>query len=143
MKFKEYLTEVYITSFKAKQGASLSFTGGQTEVFRNPSNKELRSIANPDEDNTIRFFVDLDKDCIYTWKASTVHFSVQKELEKEGIHLRNWYQGVAEFKNGKIQEIDSDNIYWDMPVLFNNGQEIEREPNEKEQKIIDKWMERL
>src|SRR5574343_903122 len=140
MKFKEYLQEEYIGSFKAKKGASLSFSGGQTEIFKNPSNKELRSIANQEEENTIRFFVDFDNNCIYTWKASTVHWSVQKQLEKENIHLRNWYQGVAKFQDGKLHEIDIDSIYWDMSILFNNGQEDEREPNEKEQKKIDKWI---
>jgi hypothetical protein len=135
MKFKEYLQEEYITSFNA--GRLYGFDGGYTEIFKNPSKKELSDLVKK-KINIIRFFVDFDTNDIYVWQAETIHHETLQQLKKDGINLRNYFQGVAAIKSGKIHEVDSDNDLWDVPIVVRNGMEQEREPNEEELKIINK-----
>jgi hypothetical protein len=130
------LDEEYVTSFDAKD-ISLRFDGGYTEIFKNPSKKELTQLSKID-DSAVRYFIDFDTGDIYVWKASTVHYFVQQQLSREGHTLRNFYQGVGIIKAGKIYEVDSDNPLWDVPIVLINKIEQERPPTDNEMTIISK-----
>lgn len=130
------MDEEYVTSFEAKD-LDLRFDGGYTEIFKNPSKKELIQLSKID-DGAVRYFIDFKTGDIYVWKASTVHYFAQQQLQKEGHTLRNFFQGVGIIKAGKIHEVDSDNPLWDVPIVLIDKIEQERPPTEDEMAIISK-----
>lgn len=121
MKFKQYLDEEYVTSFTAKIH-SKNFEGGHTEIFKNPSKKEINDLIKSSGINAIRYWADLPNQDLYVWKADTVHYMVFDQLRKEGIEIdgKATVQGTAVFKNGKLETADRDCKYYDYLHIRND-----------------------
>lgn len=111
------LWEEYVTSFTAKlHGPGSKFIGGHTEIFKNPSKKEITDLIRNSGVGAIRYYADLANQDLYIWKADTVHYMGFDELRKEGIEIdgRNIIQGVAIVKAGKLAKAyKSDTQYYD------------------------------
>jgi hypothetical protein len=87
MKFKQYLQEEYLTSYKQKDK--------YIEIFKNPSKDELLKCV---FDKYIRFIVN-DND-IYAANADTTHSRMLKQLSKDNIPLKHRYLVIGYYDNG-------------------------------------------
>jgi hypothetical protein len=121
MKFKKYLQEEFLISFQAKiHGYSGRFNGGYTEIFENPSKKELKQIIDDSGIKSIRYFADLKTKTLYCWRAETVHYIAAEELRQNGINL-SWYnilRGTAVFENGKLRFAHGGDDAYDQMSFF-------------------------
>lgn len=133
MKFQQYLEEEYVGSFDAseKDKPLGKFTLGYTEIFKNPSMKEIKSAmeTSPWFDNiktAVRFICDFGFDNLYIFKPTTYHSNVANYLTKEKIlnNARpsgNIVWGEAELKNGKLVYLSSDANH-NIPLIIKNFQ---------------------
>jgi hypothetical protein len=118
MKFLNYLQEKYITSVEG-QSFGVTFDGGPTEIFVNPSNKEMREAASKSSGpwkGMVRFIADLTNKNLYVFKADTLHKDVEKVLVKERL-INNAFDvgkdsiwAVAKLISGKLEFESSDSM---------------------------------
>ena len=112
MKFLTYLHEKYIASVTGDK--MYDFMGGPTEVFVNPTNKEIRDAAEQGGEfkGLVRFNADYESKNIYVFKADTFHSDVSGYLNRvgkmKGDNLSSCIWGVAIPSGGKLKFMDSD-----------------------------------
>jgi hypothetical protein len=129
MRLKQYLNEEYLKMVKIRYLSSHDVT----EIFKNPSIKELREVGPYD----IRFIADNKKKILYVWDGDkALHYEISTHLP---ISLNDEYPdiltGTIENKGGNKFEIEySDDFESDVPSQF-----IE---NIKTLKDTIKWMEK-
>ena len=124
MRFLQYINEKYVGSTVGAK--SYMFSGGTTEIFVNPSNKEIRDAAwvgNMKGD--VRFIADYKHKNLYVFKADTFHVDVSNYLEKEeGISTVDWYNsiwGVANVVGGKLKFDSSDTLGNSNEIVHKDG----------------------
>lgn len=86
MKFLNYLEEEYVGTTTGTK-VTFKFLGGSTEIFVNPSNKEIRDAMNAGSDfwkGKVRFIADFANKDLYVFKADTLHDDVDLYLRSEG-----------------------------------------------------------
>lgn len=113
MKLFQYLQEEYLLSAVSHKMGTF---GGSTEVFINPTVKEIQSVVSdsfteyirPERHNAVRFIADFDRKKLFVFKVSNFHSSVAKALLIKGFSQKISFWGTAEFKNGKLWFLDSD-----------------------------------
>jgi len=136
MKFLEYLkiiNEEYVGSVKG-EFVTDTFIGGQSEVFKNPSLKEMREAATSGQSHWkgfVRFIADFKNQNLYVFKADTLHIDVAKMLKKEeNVDLLQTLNetclwGVAELVRGKLEYRGSDTAQEQaINVIYNNTKQI-------------------
>jgi hypothetical protein len=117
------LKEEYVGSVDTAAVGSLSF-GGFTEIFKNPTPKEIKSIdAHTSEryKGMVRFIADYTQKCVFVFKCNMFHLTIHKYLEKidelkyssnlnDAIN-RDFIWGSAKVKsNGKMEYDYSDTV---------------------------------
>jgi hypothetical protein len=116
--------EEYFCSFDAKpHGYSGRFNGGFTEIFINPSKKELKEITDASGSKSIRYFADLKEQQLYCWKAETVHYLALEELKENGVRL-DWYnilKGTAVLENGKLRFAHGGDDAYDQMTFYDRN----------------------
>jgi hypothetical protein len=119
------INEEYVGSFNANFH-SRNFKGGYTEVFVNPSKKELKQIVDQSHTKSIRCYVDLPAKKLYCWKAETVHYLVDDFLVEHGIVFdwQNTIRATVIYENGKLRFAHKgDHLYDNM--YFNNKKNLD------------------
>ena len=86
MRLRQYLTEAYVGRVKERFGE------GSTEVFKNPTRKELKGILEEWED--FRAFLTNEKDCI-AFSSGLLHHDVRggMNLPRDSLALQIWIYG--------------------------------------------------
>jgi hypothetical protein len=108
LKYKDTLEAHLLESYEGSVKSNMD--GNYVEVFVNPSKKEMKDAANS-EFNTmkpyVRFIALYGKEKLYIWRANCNHHVIDTEL---GLNTNstNSLWGVAEFKNGILSFISSD-----------------------------------
>jgi hypothetical protein len=117
IRYNNNLYEEYVGSFNAGNKENL-FTLGYTEVMKNPSVKEIKSILETSPwwehiKNSCRFILDFNKKNLFVFKPTTYHASVANYLVDENeISSKRpnddivW--GEAQLKNGYLKYMGSD-----------------------------------
>jgi hypothetical protein len=97
--------------------------GGYTEVFKNPTLKEIRDIIKDSGIKSIRFFIDFVKKDIYCWKADTIHNEVNNLLLKNDVYLewKNHIRGSALIKDGKLRLENVSDWYDNKKTIYMDG----------------------
>ena len=112
MKFLTYLQEKYIATVTGQK--MYDFMGGPTEVFVNPTYKEIRDAAEQGGEfkGLVRFIADYEVKDIYVFKADTFHSNVSDYLNRagkmKGDNTSSCIWGVAIPFSGKLKFYDSD-----------------------------------
>jgi|WetSurMetagenome_2_1015567.scaffolds.fasta_scaffold01454_5 hypothetical protein len=123
MKFLKYLNEEYLCGFELKKYSSEKFSCGYTEVFKNPSSKEMREVSKLCWDwwpNRLRFIADLKKKNLFIFKADSFHDDVSQELVTIG-EIKNpelCIRAVARVNASKLHFESIDEM--ERIKLFNN-----------------------
>jgi hypothetical protein len=117
MKFKEYIEEEYLTRISIKGNNPKT-----TEVFRNPSAKDLQSIPG----GTVRFCIDWKTEKLYVWNVDFLHKFAVDLLDNylPGNNYpeddENYYYGRATVYQGKLlfhPMKDTEEIFKNVPWL--------------------------
>lgn len=104
MKFESYLNEEYIGSFTASGFVGL-IDEGYTEVFKNPSPKEIREVSEQYKDlkGHLRFFIDLKNKNLFIFKANVFHDEVLDYLHSKNLAGSGLYRGDAKVDGNKLK----------------------------------------
>lgn len=71
MKLQRYLNEKYVASMKHGNGGGY---GGMTDVFANPSKKEIKEVESQSFDGYgFRFIIDFQENIVYMWSNRIIH----------------------------------------------------------------------
>jgi len=114
MRFSDYLQEEYVIHVKGTWSKRYS---GDSDVFENPSKKELNSLT-----SDVRFIVNYKSKKMYAWNWDITHTEMAGYLYKEKLipideisnirFMKTCYAGVGKVKSGKIEHTrQSDCLY--------------------------------
>lgn len=115
MRFAKYLQEEYVAGLDLGTKGFM-FRAGYTEIFRNPSNKEIRYAIKDSKriPDRLRFILDFNKKCIYVFRADIFHIDVSDYLkdENEIATEKKCFWGTAAMGRGnaKLQFDGSDEV---------------------------------
>jgi hypothetical protein len=108
MKFKKYLKEEYYKTVNAGK-QYYDFSNGNTEVFVNPSNKEIRDIIKISKfGKYLRFIISMEDKKLFIFKDDTFHSFLSRRINKGDQPTVDNFWGSAEFSNGKLDFYDTD-----------------------------------
>lgn len=132
MRLLQYLQEEYLGLAKLKKYPYADFPGGDTEIFKNPSTKEMKEVSGTSGafKGMVGFIADMKAKNLYIFQAGTFHIDVFNYLctQNEINSPREFcIWGVAEVKN-KLLFHDSDTIAENKDMIKSN--------------IDDKWTEK-
>jgi hypothetical protein len=120
MKFKKFLDEEYVGYTSGEEVGS--FSGGYTEIFKNPTPKEMIDAANASKSfrGLVRFIADLKHRNIFVFKGDTFHNDVSMFLETEGEYSDEYTAvwGTGTIKNGKIKYEGSDTFGYKILIEY-------------------------
>ena len=115
------ISEEYVGSVIGNRG--FMFKGGQTEVFMNPTLKEMKdaSKASKGIPDHVRFIADFKNKNLFVFKADTFHVDVDSFLREKGIelggHRTDTVWCVGNITKGKLDYVSTDNTYENASVM--------------------------
>jgi hypothetical protein len=140
MKFKRFLDEEYVGSVDGDKG--WKFSGGYTEIFKNPTPKEMVDAANASKSfkGLVRFIIDYKKKNIFVFKGDTFHVDVFDFLKKEGeISNSDWCSRLSMDMIWASGYVDSGKIRYDSSDSYNYFKQWFSEIPDKNDSWTKRW----
>jgi hypothetical protein len=118
MRFLNYLQEAYACSFTARKQMG-PFAGGYTEVFKNPTPKEMKSASDASGDlaGSVRFIADYIDKNLFVFKSSVFHEMCEKALKRDSLLSQesfpgwNAIWGAADLEHGHLVKLYADSSH--------------------------------
>lgn len=90
------ITEEYIKRVKG------GMFGNSTEVYKNPSRSEMKTIARNTADGDIRWMIDPKKKVVYMFSSRVLHMEISRAMFNKDDVYRNFICGEGKLVGGKI-----------------------------------------